>query len=250
MKLIQRLASILFVIGLPLLLVTTNVRVAAGEVALYERGFREYDAAEVTGVPLPELDRAAREIVHYFENDASTLRIVVDRGGEEVSLFNERETEHMRDVKDLMQGVFRVHEIALAFVLSYVVARFLWAGESSLRTLAKESMLGIGLGVIVVGAIGAFALAGFDEAWTRFHEIAFTDDLLAAGPELRPAHPDVSQPFWEDMTYLVGAATIAQAALVMVLSSGYLLATRKSARSTDEDQQPAAAETSAVNPQS
>jgi integral membrane protein (TIGR01906 family) len=227
MKIVQRTASLTFILALPVLLITTNVRVAAGEVRLYERSFREHNAAATTGVALPELDRAAREIIHYFENDARTLRIVVDRGGEEISLFNARETEHMEEVKTLMRLVFRLHEIALAFVLAYVGARFLWAAESSLRTLAREALVGIAVGLALVVSVGAFALVGFSETWDRFHQLAFRTDLWRLNPDTDRLIQMFPEAFWQETTYLIGMATLAQAVLVVVLALGYLVFTKK-----------------------
>ena len=219
---LQRLSTLLFVIALPVLLVTTNVRIVASDTAFYERGFREYDAAETTGVPLPELDRAAREIVAYFENDARMLRIVVERNGEEVALFNPDETEHMRDVKDLMRVVYRLNEISVAVVLSFIAGRFLWAGHESLRILARDSLVGVGVGLLAVGAVGAFALTGFDETWNRFHELVFTNDLWRLDPETDRLIQMFPEAFWEEMTYLVGIATIAEATIITVVSVAIL----------------------------
>ena len=153
MGILPRLASVVFIVALPLFLVTTNVRFLAGDVWLYERGLRKYDAEQTTGVSLADLDRASGEIVSYFENDAGTLRILVTENGEEVSLFNARETEHMRDVKTLMRFIFRVNEVTLAIVISYVAARYLWAREASLRSLAREALFGFAWAGAVFAAL-------------------------------------------------------------------------------------------------
>lgn len=230
MKIAQRIASIAFILALPVFLVTTNVRVAAGEARLYERGFREHDAAAVTGIPLAELDRAAAELIAYFENDARMLRIVVDRGGEEISLFNQRETDHMRDVKSVMRVLFRVHEVTLALIIAYVAGRFLWASESSARTLAKESLAGVGVGLLTVGAIGVFALTGFDAAWTTFHEVLFRNDLWILDPDTDRLIQMFPEAFWQETTYLIGAVTLAQAVLIVVASVAYLAFGRENGR--------------------
>ncbi len=243
MTILQRAASIAFIVALPVLLMTTSARVALSEVRLYEYSFREYNAAATTGVELAELDRAAREIIHYWENDADTLRIVVDRGGEEVSLFNARETHHMEDVKWLVLLVYRLHEISLAIVLGYIGARYLWALEAPIRSLAREALAGIGIGVAIVGGLGAFALVGFDEFWTRFHEVAFRNDLWQLNPATDRLIQMFPVPFWEDATYLVAIATMAQAVIIAVLATAYLAFTReKPGRSHEEG--PSAAETS------
>ena len=82
------------------------------------------------------------EIVDYFRNDESQLSIRVSIDGREQSLFNPREVQHMRDVKALFRGVFRLHEIAFVYVVGYVAAVFLWSRERSMRRLAQQCIVG------------------------------------------------------------------------------------------------------------
>lgn len=226
MLILSRLAAVLFVVSLPVFLVTANIRWLAGDIAYYEHGFREYGSDERTGLSLEELDAAGQRIIDYFEDDSETLRIVVSVDGNEESLFDARETKHMEDVKDLMRAMFRVNEIALAIVLSYVAAAVIWAGDRSVRGLAKLSLAGIGFGVAVVGFVGAFALTGFDEAWNTFHEIAFSNDLWRLDPDTDRLIQMFPEPFWEEATFIVGGLTLAQATLIVVISVAYLLFAR------------------------
>ena len=53
----------------------------------------------------------------------------------------------MEDVKTLFVWMNRVQEISVIFVLAYIVAFFVWARDSSLRQLATQSLVGLGLGV-------------------------------------------------------------------------------------------------------
>lgn len=241
MVFLSRLATVFFVLCIPLLLITTNVRFFAGEVRFYERGFREYDAEGATGVPLAELDSAARQIVDYFENDTDTLRILVTRNGEEISLFNTRETEHMRDVKQIMQIVFRVNEVALAYVLTYITGVFLWSREKSLRSLARLSLIGVAVGLAGVGAIGAFVVAGFDSAWTTFHEILFRNDLWQLNPATDRLIQMFPEPFWEEATYIVGIMTLAEATAIVIVATAYLLFSRRAGTPQPVRVSPAAA---------
>jgi integral membrane protein (TIGR01906 family) len=222
MRWIPRVATGLFVVALPLLLITTNVRFLAGEVRFYERGFRAHDAELTTGLPLSELDRSAAEIVAYFENDARDLRILVNRDGEETGLYTQREIDHMRDVKSLMRAIFRLNEITLAYVLTYVTAVFLWAGGAPLRRLALETLGGLAVGVLIVVVAGGLAAVGFEQAWSQFHAIFFsagswqfntrTDRLIQMFPE----------PFWLEETYILAALTLAEAS-ALALGAGALL---------------------------
>lgn len=222
-------ASVLFVVALPVFLVTTNVRFLASEERFYERGFREHDSEERTGLPLAELDRAAGQIIDYFEDDARTLRIIVVDDGEEVSLFNPRETEHMQDVKDLMRAVYRLNEISLAVVLVYVGATVLWAREHSARDLAQRSLIAVAVGAAFVAVVGGFALAGFDSAWNTFHELAFRNDLWQLDPDTDRLIQMFPEPFWAEATLIVGGLTVVEVAAVVVAATATLLLTRPKA---------------------
>lgn len=226
MLVLSRFAAACFVVALPLFLVTSNVRMLAGDVRFYRHGLRAHGAEEATGIALPELDRSAQEVVNYFENDADTLRIIVYEDGQEASLFNARETEHMKDVKALMRAVFRANEVSLAVVLVYVAGVFLWSGERSLRDLARLSLLGVGVGFVPVLAVGAFALAGFDSAWRQFHELAFSNDLWKLNPDTDHLIQMFPQPFWEEATVIVAALTLAEATIIVVAATAFLLFSR------------------------
>ena len=226
MKAVSRIAAACFMVALPLLIITTSVRFFAGEIRFYERGFREYDSDQRTGLPLSELDRAAGDVVHYFENDADTLRIIVNDDGQEVSLYNTRETEHMRDVKSVMRFIFRVNEVTLAYVMAYVAAVYLWSGERPLRTLAKQALAAMAGGLVVVGAIAVAASLGFDAAWTRFHEIVFRNDLWLLNPATDRLIQMFPEPFWEEATFIVGGMIAAQGIAITVLAASYLLFSR------------------------
>lgn len=223
MKSFVRIATVLYIFAVPVFLVTANVRFVAGDSWFSKNGFRRHHVDQTTHVSYPQLDAAADDITRYFEDDRSVLRIPVVIDGQETSLFNEKETDHMRDVKTLMRAVFRLNEISLAIALLYVGAVVLWARERSPRDLARYSLFGVGLGLAVVGVIGVFALTGFDAAWNRFHEIAFRNDLWVLDPRKDRLIQMFPEPFWQEMTYLVGALTLAEAFAVVATSSLYLV---------------------------
>ena len=222
---LSRIAAGVFVVALPTLLITSNVRVLAGEARIFDYGFRTYDADRATGLPMADVERAGREIIDYFENDEQTLRIVVRDNGDEVSLFNARETEHMEDVKGLMRVVFRLNEFSLAYVLTYITGVFIWSGRP-IRMLARQALGGLAAGLAVLVGVGIFAVTGFEAAWERFHRIAFRNDLWQLDPDTDRLIQMFPEPFWQDMTYLLGIATIAEALFILALSLGYLVATR------------------------
>ncbi len=226
MRFIAPLTTVGFVLALPILLFTTNVRVLMSEVRFYERGLREYDAVATTGIALTELDRGSADIVHYFEDDAETLRIIVTEDGEEISLFNPQETIHMRDVKRLVRTVYRAHEVALGFVLLYIAGTVLWSAERSARQLARDTLVGVGVGGAVGLALGVLVIVGFDATWNQFHELVFPNDLWRLDPDTDHLIQMFPEAFWEEATLIVAALTLVQAGALVIWATVYLALSR------------------------
>jgi integral membrane protein (TIGR01906 family) len=224
---LRSLALFLFVASLPVTLVTTNVRFAANEGRLYEYGFSKYDVETKSGLPREEISRAGRELRHYFNSDEDTVRILVEEEGGEVSLFNERETAHLRDVKDLFQLTFGIQELGVAYAFTYVVGVFIWAREGSLRRLATQVLVGSLVAIVAILALSAVALLGFDRAFEQFHFIAFNNDLWRLDPRTDRLIQMFPQGFWFDASMVVGLLTLAEAALLALCSGLYLGLTRR-----------------------
>jgi integral membrane protein (TIGR01906 family) len=224
---LRSLALFLFVIALPVTLVTTNVRFAADEGRIYEYGFDKYDVEARTGFPREEISRVGQELRRYFNSNEETISVLVEEGGQEVSFFNARETAHLRDVKDLFQITFRVQELSIAFVFTYVVGVFIWAREGSLRRLATQVLAGSLVAIAVILALGGVALLGFDRAFEQFHFIAFSNDLWRLDPRTDHLIQMFPEDFWFDVSMLVGLLTIAEAAVLALASGLYLGLTRR-----------------------
>ena len=219
------IATVLFIVAVPLFLLLTNVRVAATEPRVYSYSYRQYDAVARTGIDRAQLDAATDEIVDYFRTGSGDelldIRVVVD--GEEQALYTQREILHMRDVKDLMQLSFRVQEIAFVYVIGYVVVVFLWSRERALRELATQSMLAGAVTVAVLGAAAIGVVLGFDSLFEQFHLLSFSNDFWRLNPATDRLIQMFPQGFWFDVTLAAGVVTAMQGGLVALAGYGYLV---------------------------
>jgi integral membrane protein (TIGR01906 family) len=223
---IRILAAIIFVVSVPVALVTSNIRFVANEARVYRYAIDEYDAVAKTGIEREELIRASAEIRAYFNNDEETLAIMVREGSRDVSLFNARETAHMEDVKDRFQAVNKAQEFSVIYVLGYVAVVGLWAREVSLRGLAIQVALGAMICVVAIGAIGAFGAAGFDSAWEDFHELMFSNDFWLLNPNTDRLIQIFPPAFWESIVFFIGTMIMAEAVLLALGSLIYIGASR------------------------
>lgn len=222
----RMLATIFFVIALPVALVTTNIRLLANAPFVYDWAYDRYDAERTTGLSREDLDGAGGALRDYFNNDEKTFYYPVTKDGLPGPIFNARETRHMEDVKSLFVTLNRVQEITVIYVLAYVVGFFIWSRDGSVRQLASHALLGLGVGGVVIAAVGVVAAFGFDAAWDRMHGIVFTNDFWRLNPNTDRLIQMFPEPFWRDMTILLGAMCAAEAALIGVVAVVYLMGTR------------------------
>jgi integral membrane protein (TIGR01906 family) len=222
----RTVAAILFILSVPVALVTTNIRFMANEPRVYRYAIDEFNAVATTGIARDELIRAGAEIRAYFNNSAQTLSIEVQEDGQEASLFNARETAHMKDVKNRFRWVARAHEFSLMYVLAYIVFVVLWAREVSQRALAVQVAGGSVICLVALGAIGAVGLAGFESAWEDFHRLMFSNDFWQLNPATDHLIQMFPPDFWESIVFLVGLMIVAESALLILGAGLYLGASR------------------------
>ena len=103
MKILGIAAKWVFILCLPVLLLTASIAWATNSLWLYEYGFEKYDISRATSLAQPELINAAAGLISYFNSGEEDIDLVVVKDGKSFELFNEREVVHLRDVKGLIQ---------------------------------------------------------------------------------------------------------------------------------------------------
>ncbi len=214
-----------FILAVPVALITTTVRVVISEKAVYDYAVRDYGAQQTSGITMSELLRANGQIRNYLVTpDAGPLSIsVTDNTGKRASLFNAKETVHMADVRSLVQLMFKIQLLSVALVLVLAAAIVvLWPA----RVLAAATLWGGLVTMAAIGFVGALAITGFDSAWTQFHQIVFTNASWQLNPLTDHLIQMYPEQFWQDAVMSLGGYLMAQAAGLTVLSATYLVFTR------------------------
>ena len=222
-------ATIIFILSVPVALVTTTIRFVANEPRVYEYAIDQFNAVAVTGIDRAQLLQAGAEIRDYFKNNQETLTIHVQENGHDALLFNARETAHMKDVKSLLRAMDKAQEFSVIYALCYIAVVVLWAREITPRALAMRVIGGSALCLGVIGVIGAFAVTGFDSAWLDFHKLAFNNDFYLLNPATDHLIQMFPPPFWENIVFLVGLLIAAECAVLIIGSFIYLGASRHQA---------------------
>ena len=210
--------AVLFIAMVPIFLIAFNVRWVINFPPLYSYGFDRYDIVRYTGIERDELISAGKQIRDYFNNDAELLEIRVAVGGVLVmNLYNEREVLHMRDVKGLVKGVYRVSEITGLFLALVVIGGFINWRRAFVPMLGSLMRWGGGVTLSLVVLVGLGALVGFDRLFLAFHLISFSNDLWQLDPRRDYLIAMFPQGFFFDATMLIALAVVAEAAILVIV---------------------------------
>lgn len=216
---VRGLVSVAFVLLLPMLIIGTSLRGLVTDRDLMLRGFRENGVAQTTGLDEPQLQRIADAFVAYFQAPPGQIQMQVTAFGQQRPLFNDREVQHMEDVQALIQFFLRMQVVAAVVVVVRVALAFF--PERNLAALGRDMLLSTGLMVVLIALVGVLSFIDFDALWTRFHQIAFRNDLWQLDPTSDYLIMLFPEPFW--FTATIRMATTVALQTVAVAVAGTLL---------------------------
>lgn len=204
MKVFHKVTKWLFILCLPLLLLSASIGGAANSPALYRYGFDKYEVSRTTGLSDAELDGAARGLIHYFNSGEEYINVTVVKDGQTFSLFNEREAIHLEDVKGLFRLDYWIFLGTLLYSLAYTVF-FLWLGGR--RRVALGLIWGSGLTLGLMLLLGLSAMLNFDQLFLQFHLLSFTNEFWQLDPSRDYLIMLFPGGFWYDATLFITSAT-------------------------------------------
>ena len=234
MRRIAWITTALFVVAVPLFLVTASVTWAFNNPGVYRKGFEKYEVSRVSGITDADLLKVSANIRSYFNSRKEPLEIRTRVFGVDQELFNSREIAHMRDVKALIQGVYIVAAVTAFYLLAAIGIGVVRHRRRFAGILARRLLWGGGLTLALILAVGLFALVGFDTLFLKFHQLSFANDLWRLDSSTDYLVILFPQNFWFDATIWVAIRAIVGALLISVVSGGYLLYLRKRAPRTSD----------------
>ena len=219
---IRWLPAALFIVAVPVFLVTGSITWAFNNTGLYEGGFEKYGISRASGISPAELRQVAVDIRAYFNSGDEPLSLRARVFGSERELFNEKEVHHMADVKRLVWGVYAAFAVSATGLLGLTAAGFARRQREYLPTLARRTLWGGGLTVGLLMTFGLVAAVGFDMLFLLFHRISFANDFWKLDPRTDYLVLLFPQGFWFDATMWAALRALAGGALLAAAGGGYL----------------------------
>ena len=176
------------------------------------------------GLDDAQLRRIADAFVAYFQGPPGQIQMQVTAFGQSRPLFNDREVAHMEDVQALIQFFLRMQVIAAAVVILRIAAAVVF--DRSAGALGRDMLWSTGLMVALVVLVGVLSLIDFDALWTRFHQIAFRNDLWQLDPTRDYLIMLFPEPFWFTATIRMATTVALQTLLLAVVGIGLIFSQR------------------------
>lgn len=169
--------AILASIALFVTIVFTCIQWVAFDENRYAAGQQKYGIPEAAGMSADEVRTVMHELLLYCRGDRDNLDMQAVINGQMREVFDEREKEHMVDVQKLFVRGFVLRTVMIVAFFFFLLVLIYFARKRTLRELARGWIITVSvLGVLLV-ALGIYFAVDFDQAWTQFHLIFFTNDL-------------------------------------------------------------------------
>jgi integral membrane protein (TIGR01906 family) len=221
---VRGLISLAFVLLLPLLVISTSLRTLVTDRDFMLRGFRDNQVAVTTGLDDAQLVRIADAFVAYFQGPPGQIQLQVTAFGQPRALFNDREITHMEDVQALIQWFLRMQFVAAVVVVVRVAAGLVF--DRSPLHIGREMLWSTGLMVALVVLVGVLSLMDFEALWTRFHQIAFRNDLWQLDPTSDYLIMLFPEPFWFTATIRMATTVALQTLALGLVGVGLIFSQR------------------------
>jgi len=207
LRILSIAAKWLFMLCLPVLLLSASIGWAVNSLWLYKYGFEKYNVSQTTGLAEEELEKAATGLISYFNSGDEYIELTVVKDDKPFELFNQWEVIHLKDVKGLIWLDYWLLLGTLIYVLAYAGVCLFWQKGRYRQRLVWRVIGGSGITLALMLALGLGTLLNFDQLFLQFHLISFTNELWQLDPARDYLIMLFPQGFWYDAAIFCALAT-------------------------------------------
>ena len=210
--------QLFIVLLLPLLFISSAIRLEMNSLGLYERGFEKFEISTSSHLDNAQLSEIAQRLIGYFNSTYdSPQMLVTSEDRTEFALYHDYELVHLADVKTLFELNSTVQSILLLFIVVLVLAAFSGHNPGWKREITKSLKLGATLSLLSLLLASILFAADFSWMFVGFHLVAFNNSFWLLDPNRDYLVILFPLGFWEDMFLLAGILTAAFATATLAI---------------------------------
>lgn len=209
------------------------ILISSVQIAVYwdmERYFKneyvKYNVAENISMDINDIMYVTYEMMDYLDNKREDLVVYTYVDGEEREFFNEREKQHMIDVKNLFTAGKNLR--IFAFVIGVISLGIIAFKYKNIKTILSKGFVSVSTVIICISIILICIIqTDFTKYFTIFHEIFFNNDLWLLNPKTDLLINIVPEPFFIDTAIRIAVIFGLMMAVCFILSVVIILIDRK-----------------------
>lgn len=140
--------------------------------------------AESIGISEDGLMNATNTLLDYMQDKRDDIKVVEEVNGREREIFDERETLHMVDVKNLYLNAMNTRTILLVGSIAILTLLAFTHRNQSYTILSNAYQNGLLCLGSLIFFIAIYAMIDFNGFWMNFHYVFFDNDLFLLDPNI------------------------------------------------------------------
>ena len=180
-KIFPYLKYISYLLWVPLIL-TISFEIITFSDWIYEFNWDRNNISYRSNLTNNELGQVSDQIKDYFKNDDEKISINIERN-KSINLFNQREIDHMVDVKNLIKFTLLFERISLVIIFFTLIISSYTNGLREIQRVLiqiiyKSFIIWSGIILLIISGM----VINFNYTFTLFHKIFFRNDLWILDP--------------------------------------------------------------------
>ena len=140
--------------------------------------------AESIGISEDGLMNATNTLLDYMQDKRDDIKVVEEVKGSKREIFDERETLHMVDVKNLYLSAMKTRTILLVGSIAILTLLAFTHRNQSYTILSNAYQNGLLCLGSLIFFIAIYAMIDFNGFWMNFHYVFFDNDLFLLDPNI------------------------------------------------------------------
>lgn len=177
LKALNYFLGVLISLAIIIILLLTSVKaVALKDLEFYKDQYNRNNVYANIEISEDDLMDVTEQLINYMDGKRDNLTAITTIDGEEKEIFNQREKDHMVDVRNLITSGKKLRIMLIVFV-AFLLALLKKLKAPIVEVVSKSAMVTVAIVTAGGGILGYIISKNFTEAFTIFHEILFTNTL-------------------------------------------------------------------------
>lgn len=165
-----------------LLVLITSIDYNCFQRSFYEQEYEKMETAASLHMSQEDLMKATTTLLDYLQDKRDDIQVEITTYGITAPAFNERESLHMIDVKNLYQFALHIR-IGAGILLIASILYLVYVKRKETLDMLAHGFTQIAIAFICfVVMLGLWAAVDFTSLWESFHRLFFSNDLWLLNP--------------------------------------------------------------------